>query len=103
MRKAEIEESLKQPQQEQQPVQQPPPSPRAQEWAENNTWFGKDKVMTNAAFTIHEDLVQKGFDPESDEYYTEIDKQLQDNSSSKFVKETRSNCCLSGRKQQGKK
>ena len=33
--------------------------------------------MTNAAFGIHEDLVQKGFDPESDEYYTEIDKQLQ--------------------------
>ena len=103
MRKAEIEESLKQPQQEQQPVQQPP-SPRAQEWAENNTWFGKDKVMTNAAFTIHEDLVQKGFDPESDEYYTEIDKQLQDNFPSKFVKERPVQTVASaGRKQQGRR
>ena len=103
MRKAEIEESLKQPQQEQQPVQQPP-SPRAQEWAENNTWFGKDKVMTNAAFTIHEDLVQKGFDPESDEYYTEIDKQLQDNFPSKFVKEKPVQTVASaGRKQQGRR
>ena len=103
MRKAEIEESLKQPQQEQQPVQQPP-SPRAQEWAENNTWFGKDKVMTNAAFTIHEDLVQKGFDPESDEYYTEIDKQLQDNFPSKFVKENPVQTVASaGRKQQGRR
>ena len=103
MRKAEIEESLKQPQQEQQPIQQPP-SPRAQEWAENNTWFGKDKVMTNAAFTIHEDLVQKGFDPESDEYYTEIDKQLQDNFPSKFVKEKPVQTVASaGRKQQGRR
>ena len=103
MRKAEIEESLKQPQQEEQPVQQPP-SPRAQEWADNNTWFGKDKVMTNAAFTIHEDLVQKGFDPESDEYYTEIDKQLQDNFPSKFVKEKPVQTVASaGRKQQGRR
>tara|TARA_R100000388_G_scaffold82197_1_gene60908 strand:+ start:76 stop:969 length:894 start_codon:yes stop_codon:yes gene_type:complete len=103
MRKAEIEESLKQPQQEEQPVQQPP-SPRAQEWADNNTWFGKDKVMTNAAFTIHEDLVQKGFDPESDEYYTEIDKQLQDNFPSKFVKERPVQTVASaGRKQQGRR
>ena len=30
--------------------------------------------MTNAAYTIHEDLVSQGFDTESDEYYTEINK-----------------------------
>ena len=52
------------------------PSEKAKAWADENTWFGQDKVMTNAAFSIHEDLVTQGFDPESDEYYTEIDKRI---------------------------
>ena len=55
--------------------QQPVVSEKTQEWMSRNDWFGQDKVMTNAAFGIHEDLVTQGFDPESDEYYTEIDKQ----------------------------
>ena len=33
--------------------------------------------MTNAAFTIHKQLVEEeGFDPKSDEYYTEVDNRL---------------------------
>ena len=44
------------------------PSPRAKDWAQKNDWFGKDKVMTNAAYGIHEDLVTQGFDPESEDY-----------------------------------
>ena len=63
----------------------PEPSRKAQKWAENNTWFGNDKIMTNAAYTIHEDLVSQGFDTESDEYYTEIDKLMKDSFPHKFT------------------
>ena len=91
---------------EQQPQQpaQPEPSPRAQEWAEDNNWFGKDKAMTNAAFGIHEDLIQKGFDAESEEYYAEVDKQMRDYFPNKFVKERPVQTVASaGRKQQGRR
>ena len=61
------------------------PSRKAQKWAETNNWFGNDKIMTNAAYTIHEDLVSQGFDTESDEYYTEIDKLMKDSFPHKFT------------------
>jgi hypothetical protein len=63
-----------------QPTQQqqaPQVDPRAQGWAEKNTWFGQDEVMTYAAFGIHRKLVEEeGFDPQSDEYYSEIDRRV---------------------------
>jgi len=63
-------------QQQAQP-QRPKPDPRAQSWAEKNKWFGDDRVMTTAAFTIHHQLVdEEGFDPQSDEYYNEVDRRL---------------------------
>lgn len=65
--------------QEAEPVVQnapPEPDPKAQSWAEKNQWFGEDKVLTMAAFGIHEELVDEGFDPSSDEYYTEVDNRL---------------------------
>jgi len=68
-----------------QQVQQPEPSDKALAWKEKNTWFGKDKVMTNAAFTIHDDLVAMGIDVESDEYYNEVDKRMKDNFPHKFA------------------
>ncbi len=71
-------------QQPQQPVQRqasPPPQvdpePKALEWKSRNEWFGQDKVMTAAAGVIHAQLVnEEGFDPQSDEYYSEIDRRL---------------------------
>jgi len=71
-------------QQPQQPVQRqaaPPPrvdpEPKALEWKSRNEWFGQDKVMTAAAGVIHAQLVnEEGFDPQSDEYYSEIDRRL---------------------------
>ena len=55
----------------------PPPDPRAQAWAERNGWFGNDEAMTYAAFGIHRRLVEdEGFDPQSEAYYSEIDKRL---------------------------
>ena len=54
-----------------------PPSQRAQKWANENTWFGQDQVMTNVAIGIHGQLEQEGFDTESDGYYSEINKRMQ--------------------------
>ena len=65
-----------QPQQQAAPAQQEP-DPKAQTWAEKNAWFGTDEAMTFAAFGIHKKLVEdEGFDPQSDEYYNEIDKRM---------------------------
>ena len=61
-----------------QEAQQPPVSQRAQKWAEENDWFGTDRVLTGAAMSIHEDLVQQGIDGESDEYYNQINKLLRE-------------------------
>ena len=56
---------------------QTPPDPKAEEWAENNEWFGKDSAMTYTAFDLHRNLTEEeGIDPRSDEYYTEIDKRI---------------------------
>jgi hypothetical protein len=55
----------------------PPPDPKADAWAQKNTWFGVDNAMTYTAFDIHKKLVEEeGFDPASDEYYTEVDKRI---------------------------
>lgn len=72
-------------QQPQQPRQTPEilqprraePDPRAEEWAENNPWFGQNTVMTHAVWGLHKDLIQKeGFDPTTNEYYDEIDRRM---------------------------
>ena len=74
-----------QPQQPQQP-QQVQPDPRAKSWAEKNDWFGQDEVMTYAAFGIHRRLVEEeGFDPQSDEYYNEIDRRMRSEFPNKFA------------------
>ena len=79
-----------QPVQAQQPVQvqQPAeakPDPKAQGWAEKNEWFGQDEVMTYAAFGIHRRLVEEeGFDPQSDDYYDEIDRRMRTEFPNKF-------------------
>ena len=53
------------------------PDPRAEAWAAKNSWFGTDKAMTYTAFEIHKDLTEKeGYDPNSDEYYAEVDKRI---------------------------
>lgn len=71
-----------------QPQQQkaaPKPSARAQQWAEDNEWFGKDRVMTYVAWGIHQSLIeQEGIDPESEEYYTELDNRLRKEIPHKF-------------------
>jgi hypothetical protein len=73
------------------PVQQAapakrPPSMKAEDWASKNEWFGKDKPMTYAAWGIHATMVdEEGFDPESDEYYTELDNRIRQEFPHRFV------------------
>ena len=64
---------------------QPQVDPKAQSWAEKNEWFGQDEVMTYAAFGIHRKLVEEeGFDPQSEEYYSEIDRRMRTEFPNKF-------------------
>tara|TARA_R100001509_G_scaffold128058_1_gene81512 strand:- start:34 stop:894 length:861 start_codon:yes stop_codon:yes gene_type:complete len=70
-------------QQQQQPVRKP--SPKAEAWAQKNDWFGQDEAMTYAAFGIHKKMIEdEGFDAESDEYYTELDRRVQKEFPHKF-------------------
>ena len=63
------------PTQPNQPV--PPPDPKADDWASKNEWFGKDNAMTYTAFDLHRKITEEeGLDPQSDEYYVEIDKRI---------------------------
>jgi hypothetical protein len=51
--------------------------PKAEDWASKNSWFGTDNAMTYTAFDIHRKLVEEeGFDPQSAEYYSEVDKRI---------------------------
>jgi hypothetical protein len=64
---------------QQQPVRQPAPvkDPKAEAWADENDWFGKDNAMTYTAFDLHRKLTEEeGMDPQSDEYYNEVDKRI---------------------------
>jgi hypothetical protein len=78
-KQAEKPVNLNQGGQVQQPAMDDPinPDPRAEAWAAKNTWFGSDRAMTYTAFEIHKDLTEKeGYDPNSDEYYAEVDKRI---------------------------
>ena len=68
-------------------TEQPQPriSPKAQKWAEDNNWFGTDRVLTSAAMGIHEDLLQEGIDAETDEYYNQINKRMKEYFPQKFA------------------
>jgi hypothetical protein len=54
-----------------------PTDAKAEAWAAKNPWFGNDTAMTYTSFDIHKKLVeQEGYDPQSDEYYEEVDKRI---------------------------
>jgi len=74
-----------------QPKRQAPPriedlDKKLQVWlGKNDSWFNKDMVMTRGAQAIHEQLVgAEGFDPNTDEYYAEIDKRIRSEFPHKF-------------------
>ena len=74
-----------------QPAAQPqPPDPKAEAWAQKNEWFGADQTMTYAAFGVHRQLIEdEGFDPQSDEYYNELDNRMRKEFPHKFAAPTK--------------
>jgi hypothetical protein len=81
-----VDRLREQPIQQEQPIN---PDPKAQGWAQKNTWFGQDSAMTYTAFDLHKKLVEEeGYDPQSDEYYTEIDKRIRLEFPHKFATNT---------------
>ena len=65
-----------------QPVSQPVIQPqvqvdsRARAWQDANPWFGVDKEMTAVALAVHENLVESGVSPTTDEYYEKINSRV---------------------------
>ena len=74
------------PQQKQQPYYppEPTPEPKAQDWASQNEWFGKDNVMTAAALAIDADLKEEGYNTEGEDFYQEVNKRIQEAFPHKF-------------------
>ena len=69
----------------------PKPDPRAEEWASKNEWFGQDQTMTYAAFGIHKTLIEEeGIDPNTEEYYTELDNRIKTEFPHKFAETKKS-------------
>ena len=99
MAKGENEQQEKVEEKQETAPKQPPPqvktpevSEKAKSWAEKNEWFGSDNTMTYAAFGINKRMVEEeGFDPESDEYYSEIDKRMKDEFPHKFSRKNNGN------------
>ena len=65
----------------------PSPDPRAEQWAKDNEWFGKDEAMTYTALSHHKKLLKEGYDPKSDEYYDEINNYIRQEFPHKFKEE----------------
>jgi len=91
--KEQREKSIKQAQEKptsNQTEQTPPPrqpDPRAEEWAKENEWFGQDEAMTFTALAHHKKLLGEGYDPKSDDYYSEINEYMKQQFPQKFEKE----------------
>lgn len=84
---AQQQQQVQQPMPQQQPRR---PDPKAASWADRNEWFGSDEAMTYAAFGVHKKLVEnEGFDPQSDEYYNELDNRMRSEFPQKFGNATR--------------
>ena len=87
VRKAYIEQNAQIPkEQPAQRQQQVKPDPRAEEWAEDNNWFGTNKVMTAAAYAIDGEIRDEGIDPVQtpDKYYEEVNKRIRNEFPHKF-------------------
>ena len=93
------------------PVAAPPPpqqqrvvpDQKAQNWAERNTWFGNDRVMTAAAYAIHDELISEGYNASGDDYYKELDRRVRSEFPQKFTAKKPTSTVASGRPAQVKK
>ena len=80
-----------QPQQQpqQQNLQPAPVDPRAEQWAEENTWFGENEGMTFAAMGIHQKLLKEGVPPNTKHYYERVDNEIRELFPQQFADETK--------------
>ena len=92
-REQQAQRPAQQAQQPQQQVQQQPrPSPKAEAWAAKNSWYGQNRMLTYGAWGIHQSLIEEeGIEPDSEEYYTELDRRLRDEFPKHFAEEQSSN------------
>ena len=86
--------AAQQPQQEvQQPQQQnlqaAPVDPRAEQWAEENPWFGENEGMTYAAMGIHQKLLKEGVPPNTKHYYERVNSEIRELFPQQFADETK--------------
>jgi len=81
-RDAEQSQVTQQPVYQQQAVQQEvKPSEEALDWASNNKWYGDssndtNKEATQFAYFTHFNLVNEGYEPDSDDYYSELNTRV---------------------------
>tara|TARA_R110001592_G_scaffold274704_1_gene541681 strand:+ start:630 stop:1547 length:918 start_codon:yes stop_codon:yes gene_type:complete len=87
-RASQPQQPIAQPAPQAAPPQPQRPDPKAEQWAEKNSWFGNDEAMTFAAFGIHKKLIEdEGFDPKSNDYYNELDSRIKREFPHKFGEE----------------
>ena len=80
----QVKQATEQVAQQQQINLVPPPNSKAVDWASKNSWFNKDMVMTNAAYTVHDELMKQGVQADTDEYYNALDARLKNEFPHKF-------------------
>jgi len=80
----QAQQAVEQPVAQQQQVPQAASDPKAEQWASDNNWFGKDNVMTAAALAIDSELKNEGYDPSDNDFYQEIDNRIKTSFPHKF-------------------
>lgn len=80
----QAKQAVAQPVAQQQQVPQAVSDPKAEQWASDNDWFGKDNVMTAAALAIDAELKNEGYDPSDNDFYQEIDNRIKTSFPHKF-------------------
>ena len=80
----QAQQAVEQPVVQQQQVPQAVSDPKAEQWASDNDWFGKDNVMTAAALAIDAELKNEGYDPSDNDFYQEIDNRIKTSFPHKF-------------------
>ena len=80
----QAQQAVEQPVAQQQQVPQAASDPKAEQWASDNNWFGKDNIMTAAALAIDAELKSEGYDPSDNDFYQEIDNRIKTSFPHKF-------------------
>lgn len=56
--------------------QRPQMSEKTKAWIERNPWFTTNRRMYAYAMAVHQDLYEGGVEPESDEYFAAVDREM---------------------------